>query len=519
MIIVEDIVREYLSRESRHFNARICFEDNKVVSGTVRSLTIEKGSCSNHSFQPQAIFSNHITATIDNCTDTLKGKKLRVEIGVTINGVDYWHNIATVYATKAPRKGNRTTLEGEGAISAKMGRKFTNGTYTTVGGLIDAISQYTGITITIDDNHLSGLTTKALPEGTIYYGDYYIRELLSYIAGLGFGYVTENANGNVVIRSYKYEDGTITSSPSRVRKDPDFHDISKPIGIEVTGLDDKQFITGDLQNVSLTNPLMTQEIFDAYKNNFLDIEYQPADIDLTLGDFTIEPNDLISFTDREGVAHTVKCMSIKHNYTGGLKTSISSPTLDSGEDYARTETGKQSNTAYNALISGNFGSGESEPVPSLQRFTITGNGISNGFGWVDNGEIYFIDFTLSIPATFSYVRSGQGTAYGRPSYAEAKGNATITGLNKSLNVLTGSVVNGVIPAPSGGGGIAYTVTLSFNSTGFSWVMSLQSTSGYVDALLGGNIYAYNNGDGTYSSLVSGDIPVRLFLISTSELYY
>jgi hypothetical protein len=523
MITIPKIVRDYIQRTSRHFNARICYEGGSVVSGKIRSLTISKGSCGNYSLQPQSVFSNSVSAAIDNCTDSLAGKKLLVQLGATIDDTDYWFTVATVYASKPSKKGYRTNLEGHGAISAKLGRKISIGTPATVRDLLNTISSATGTNIYIDDSRLAGLEDMALPSD-VKYSDYYLRELLRFVSGLGFGYTTETAEGDIVIRTYKYEGGTITSSPSRIRQHPDFFDIARPVGIEISGLNDSQYLCGDLQNVSLTNPLMTAECFNTYINNFIDFRYQPFNIGLTLGDFSLEPGDLISFTDMEGVNHILPCMSITHSYSGGLKTTVSAPTLDSGEDYSRGSTSQEAGIAYNAYVSGNIGSGGGGSfIPSVYPFSITGDYISNGFGWTETGEMYFINFDLTCPTIPSYATGAGGSMAGGNviSYAQCEGTAAL-GMH-GIVPLGSQFVNGVLPVfyhngteYLGAGGLAYSVKIDISTNGImNWTLYLQFTTTYVESNIG-NLYTQDT-NGSYKLITAGTIlPVKTFFLASTE---
>lgn len=515
MITVNEIIRSYIQKDSRRFLSRISC-DGGYVSGVIRSWTVNKGSCGGSYFQPQSIFSNFADISIDYCQASITGKKLGIEIGIEVAGVEHWFKVATVYANKPFRKGTRTTIEGLGVISAKMGKKYAGGTYTTVSSLLSHLSSVAGCSIILED----GFEDMEIPAVDL--SDYYYREVLAMVCGIFNGYATENIEGNIVIKSYKTTGDTITAYPSRMASDPNFYDETEVIGIQVIGASDTEFIVGDLQNCSLTNPLMTSSAFTDYVMNYVGYKYQPFEMELTLGDFTLEPWDVISITDREGIVHNnLPCMSIKHTYDGGLRTVVSAPTLETGEDRAREETTMQSNTAYNAYVSGNFGSNEEpEKESTVKRFDISGSCITNGFGWTDNDEIYYINFDLTTPDVPDYVTGGGGTmaSTSGPSYAYVSGTGQ-TGMS-GISPLGSQFVNGVMPIfyhngsiYTGAGALAYSVRLSFREDGsFTWTLYLQFTTTYVESNIG-NLYT-RNADGTYNVLsVDTTIPVRTFFLS------
>jgi hypothetical protein len=350
MLTAEQSVINYVEKNGRTFKARLSDMNTGELAGSIKSLSIHKGSCSSYSFKPASIFSNYVDVTIDNfpTTQPIPTGKMIVEIGCPISGDTIWTKVATVQIQNPIRKMKRLTFTAEGVISAKLGKKFRSGSFSNVGELISALETEAGVTITVDDNCIANIVNLPLPSD-VQYDKYYMRELLGYIAGLGFGYATEDVNGNIVIRTYNYHDKTINTSLSRMKSEPDFYDVTRPEGIEVIGLEDRQFITGALQNASLTNPLMTQEAFNSYSHYFLDVEYQPFDMNITLGNFLIEPVDIVSIADRYGTMHNLVPMSVTHKFTGGLSTTLKAPSLDSGEDYSRTDVSMQSEVSFTGL--------------------------------------------------------------------------------------------------------------------------------------------------------------------------
>lgn len=515
MLPISQSERDYLQLNTRRFYSRILCGGNEV-SGVVRSWVVSKGSCGSGSFQPQSIFSNYADITIDHCTDSLKGRKIEIQIGVNATGSITWHTIATLYVKDAPTKGYRTNVECLGVISAKLGTKFYGSTYTTVSSLLGRLSEVAGVNIVLD----SGLSDLTIPAVDL--SDYYYREVLSFISGLYFGYVTEDSTGTIHIKSYRSTGGTLPVYLHRMSEEPDIYEKATVEGIQVITAEDKELITGNLQNCSLTNPLMTAEAFNRYCNNYVGYSYEAHSCDLTLGDFTLEAGDQISIQDRKGITHTLPCMSLRFNYDGGLRTTVSAPTLDSGEDFSREETAMQANTAYNAFVSGNFGSGEPEYISNVQRFAIEGDNISNGFGWTDNGEIYYLNFDLTAPDSPANTAGGGGTPFSSsgPSYASVSGEGQM-GL-AGIVPLGVQYVNGVMPlfyhngsAYTGAGALAYSVGITIREDGsFTWTLYLQFTTTYVESTIG-NIFT-KSADGSYNVLsVDTTIPVRTFFLSNT----
>lgn len=399
MTNVPDIVREYLQRDHRTFYARLLY-NGEPISGEVRDGSkLYKGSCGSGNFQPQCIFSNYADISLDYCTDNLTGKKLELEYGVKIDGVEYWFKEATLYASKPSKKADTTTFQALGTMSAKLGRKFTGGSFSTVSSLLAHIETVAGASVSLSE----GLEDLAIPEDADL-SKYLYREVVGLVAGLYFGYATEDVDGNIIICTYNKSGGVIDASLDRMLDYPTFQDEATVVGVDVVAKDNTQFTAGDLQNCSITNPLMTQEAFDKYANNYVGYTYTPYDMELSLGDFTLEPWDCVKITDDKGVEHTVPCMSICHSFDGGLKTTISAPTLEDSENY-RGETSKNAGTAYDAFVSGNFGgSGGGEVVEGINNyeiFEISGDNVKSGIGWIDSGGGQaFASINLTVPSVF-----------------------------------------------------------------------------------------------------------------------
>ena len=506
MIPVPDKVRQYLHQNHRKLYTRVVCNDSEVI-GAIREKRGSKGSCGRSSFQPQTVFSNSVNISIDKCANSLKGKKVSIQYGVPIDGEILWFTTDTVYVNNAPVKGERTIIEGLGVISAKLGRKFTGGTFSTMSSLLSHISAVAGCSIALDD----GLEDIAINEADL--SEYLYREVLGMAAGCYFCYATEAADGSIVIKKFSTVDGTVQASLSRMANEPDFYEEATVEGIQVIASDNKELIVGSLQNCSLSNPLMTEEAFNKYKDNYVGFSYEACDMELTLGDFTLEPWDVVQITDRKGRTHNVRCMSLTLTFDGGLKTTISCPTLESGEDFSRGETSMQANTAYNALISGNFGSGGSGEggagISSIERFSVGGTHINNGIGWIDSGGCQaFFSFNVSLPAVSSTTTlSGQMVCDTTRSLASRGTSFSHTYVTIPIFAHNGEMYYG-----AGGLAIAFSIGNSIGTNTFDYTCQFKYTNEYLRIEELGELYTYNSETGLYEILASAN-----FQINTSWL--
>ena len=204
----------------------------------------------------------------------------------------------------------------------------------TVKAVLAEISEKTGVEIDAGELDAS-IKIETQPSGYLY------REMLAFIAGLYFGYATEASDGTVIILQYQAEP-TATTDVDRTTELPTFQDLDAIVtGVKVVigsltdseGNSQDRFFTKGTVNVAVSNPFMTQAIFDKYVDSFIGFQYRPATATISLGDFRLEASDILEVTDIKGINVTVPCMSVVHTFDGGIRTVITAPAIKStGED-------------------------------------------------------------------------------------------------------------------------------------------------------------------------------------------
>lgn len=312
------------------------------ISGHLRSLSLKKGSCGGSSFRPQSVYSNSMTAEIYNGS-IKKGSKVEVFFSVPESGDSTDYKVATLYARNSSEKGDELILEAEGAISYKLGREYTGGVGLTINEMIAYISNSTGIEITLEDG-LNG-DYKTNPNANL--SGRLMREILGDIAGCFFGFATESTENSIVIRKYKNSNKNFELKQKRMSDYPDIYDTVTIEGVQVKtrgsdGQVDYVYPEGiETVNCILYNPLMTEELFYAHVGNFVGLSYTPFSAEMMLGNFAVEPNDLVTVNGKQTIV-----TEITYYYDGGLKSSLSAATTNSGEEYSRTEKMMESDIAF-----------------------------------------------------------------------------------------------------------------------------------------------------------------------------
>lgn len=334
MLQVSDDAKKYIESDTRTFHARLLL-DGKSVNGEIRSLTINKGSCGSSDFVPGSVFSSYIDVTLDGCDQKLEGKELTAQIGTVMEGIVEWTTVGLYTVDKPSTTAYTTSFSGLGRISSKMGGLYspTIAFPATVKAVLAEISKETGVEIDAGDLDTS-IKIETQPSGYLY------REMLAFIAGLYFGYATEAADGTVIIRQYQTE-STATTDGDRTTELPTFQDLDVVVtGAKVVvgtltdsdGNNQDRFFAKGTVNVAVSNPFMTQTIFNKYVDSFIGFQYRPATVAVSLGDFRLEASDILKVTDIKGTQVTVPCMSVVHTFDGGIRTVITAPAIkDTGD--------------------------------------------------------------------------------------------------------------------------------------------------------------------------------------------
>lgn len=340
MINVSEQVAAVLESSSRTFHSRFLFAGSEV-SGVVRSVKVYKGSCGDAQFVPGSIFGSYIDVVMDYCTETLEGRELEYQIGTVVDGEDIWTTIGYFTVYKPSTSVYTTSFTGLGRLGAKMGGMYVSKLVfpAQIKSVLDEISSETGVEIDASAFDTTGLI-ETRPAG------YMHREVIAMIAGIFFGYATEDSSGKVVFGKYATTGNIVETDGDRTITLPTFADLDTEItGIKVVvdaGSTDESeqeneeianevgFAKG-IVNVAVSNPLMTQALFDANVDNLIGFQYRSGNIAISMGDFRIEPFDCLKVTDSVGVVRYVPCMSVVHTFDGGLLTDVIAPGIENTE--------------------------------------------------------------------------------------------------------------------------------------------------------------------------------------------
>lgn len=323
----------------RTYRPRMTIDGVELIGSACDGLTIKLGTCgSDNSLVGGVVYVPSFSATIAECGTVIQNKEIKLEMGLYMDddSIEYV-DVGYFTVDKPSVTKHQTSFEAYGRLMSKCGGTYTSAlTYpATVEAVVAEIdAQYK--TATGDPSArilFSGFTTEKQILVASKMSLVSLRDALGTIAGLIGGYVTETADGDIVIAKYSATPNA-TISTARCYSYPVTHDsIWEATGLTIVvpsgESDDEEsetveYTSGEPVNVRYENEFMTQSIFDAIKNNILGLAYMPASVEF-LGDIRLEPGDVLTVTDSETPDIIVPCMEITHVWDGGIVTTVTAP--------------------------------------------------------------------------------------------------------------------------------------------------------------------------------------------------
>ena len=199
--------------------------------------------------------------------------------------------------------------------------------------LLQAICDACGVTLgstgmrQITLNHVS-------PSGYTY------REVIAFLACMWGRFARINGVGELVLQWYSEADRPVTASRyySGELVKADYAYTVGYIKCYVETLESTLEVgdTTQAQGAYIKCPWMTQECLDAVWGEIGGFTYRPVSELAFLGDPRLEPGDVLQVADRDGMVHSVPCMTLRHQFDGGLIseiTAVGKSSSASGSDY------------------------------------------------------------------------------------------------------------------------------------------------------------------------------------------
>ena len=352
MISVSSEFKTAIKQKSRQFTAR--FKDgNNVVDCDIEYVKCYKGSCGD-TLSYGCSYASRIEASLKRCSIDLNGKRLEYQVGLKV-GNSYQYITMGFFTVLNPKNTSGTiTFTAVGVISRLSNSKFPNTHYDhypiTLEDVLNDIGQILGVNIYLlfsEPYSEYTPTDRPLvyspPQGTV-------REVLFKMVQTFGGFVTEDSHGNLLISQYNagfdlthpsagaYNQGDILEvKPYMYINPPEFADTYTVTGLKITGKDGYSYEKGTPVLFGTSEYVYSTAIFNTICNYIVGMEFEPANVDLALGDPRLEPWDCLEVEDLNGDKHIVPCFEIIHTYNGGFTTEVKSNIKTKDEDDAQTQ--------------------------------------------------------------------------------------------------------------------------------------------------------------------------------------
>lgn len=333
-----------------------------------------------------------VTLTLSGAHN-LRDKTITVSVGVDVSGAVQYVPLGTFVVATCKQVDDTTTVTAYDAAYYALG-----GTYTptvssgaTVAAVLSDVATQCGLTLA---------TLPAAASTTSVVGDLTgktCRDMVGYLAALVGCNALIDRDGKLALRWFAASGQSYGPS--------DYYNAGLSIDgastlaciqatVEKTNMDadgnssvstDDYTAGGTGVGVTIQNPYMTQAILDTVWASIGGLAYTVGSCDIFHG-LLVEPGDLVTITDKAGVAHTLAVMSLTMTIDGGCKTTLRA-------------TG-ESTTDASAAMQGSLGGKVSQLVVDLakvkQLIIEDVNGVTKIYGGrIDTKSLFAQDITAT----------------------------------------------------------------------------------------------------------------------------
>ena len=333
-----------------------------------------------------------VTLTI-NQEVAWRDKTIVVSVGAEVDGTTQYVPLGTFAVTDCKQAEGTTTITAYDAAYYALG-----GTYTPTvssGATVEAVLS--------DVATQCGLTLATLPAAastTNVVGDLTgktCRDMVGYLAALVGCNALIDRDGKLALRWFadsgqSYSPSDYYNAGLSIDGTSTLACIRAEVETTTTDADGNTSVTTNAYTaggigvgISIQNPYMTQVILDAVWASIGGLAYTVGSCDIFHGLLT-EPGDLVTITDKTGVAHTLAVMTLELSIDGGCKTTLRA-------------TG-ESTTDASAAMQGSLGGKVSQLVVDLakvkQLIVEDVNGVTKIYGGrIDTKRLFAQDITAT----------------------------------------------------------------------------------------------------------------------------
>ena len=333
-----------------------------------------------------------VTLTLSGAHN-LMDKTITVSVGADVSGTVQYVPLGTFVVATCKQVDDTTTVTAYDAAYYALG-----GTYTP-----NVSSGATVAAVLFDVAAQCGLTLATLPAAastTNVVGDLTgktCRDMVGYLAALVGCNVLICRDGKLALRWFassgqSYSPSDYYNAGLSIDGTSTLACIQAEVETTTTDGDGNTSVTtntytagGTGVGISIQNPYMTQAILDTVWASIGGLAYTVGNCDIFHG-LLVEPGDLVTITDKTGVAHTLAVMTLELSIDGGCKTTLRA-------------TG-ESTTDASAAMQGSLGGKVSQLVVDLakvkQLIIEDVNGVTKIYGGrIDTKSLFAQDITAT----------------------------------------------------------------------------------------------------------------------------
>ena len=269
-----------------------------------------------------------VTLTI-NQEVAWRDKTIAVSVGAEVDGAIQYVPLGTFAVTDCKQAEGTTTITAYDAAYYALGGTYTPAVSSgaTVAAVLSDVATQCGLTLA---------TLPAAASTTSVVGDLTektCRDMVGYLAALVGCNALIDRDGKLALRWFaasgqSYSPSDYYNAGLSIDGTSTLACIRAEVEMTTTDADGNTSVTtnaytagGTGVGVTIQNPYMTQAILDAVWASIGGLAYTVGSCDIFHGLLT-EPGDLVTITDKAGVAHTLAVMSLTMTIDGGCKTTL-----------------------------------------------------------------------------------------------------------------------------------------------------------------------------------------------------
>ena len=288
-----------------------------------------------------------VTLTI-NQEVAWRDKAIVVSVGAEVDGTTQYVPLGTFAVTDCKQAEGTTTITAYDAAYYALGGTYTPNVSSgaTVAAVLSDVATQCGLTLA---------TLPAAASTTSVVGDLIektCRDMVGYLAALVGCNALIDRDGKLALRWFaasgqSYSPSDYYNAGLSIDGTSTLACIRAEVETTTTDADGNTSVTtnaytaggtgGTGVGISIQNPYMTQVILDAVWASIGGLAYTVGSCDIFHG-LLVEPGDLVTITDKTGVAHTLAVMTLELSIDGGCRAKIQA-TADSATDTGANVSG------------------------------------------------------------------------------------------------------------------------------------------------------------------------------------